>query len=454
MTGKNALIHIGGNKTGSTAIQEALATAAMRCGLDKVCYPELDSISKCQHFLDVFYGEESSAHPHLKYIADRFCFNIAALYQKYQAVLLGTDNVIISSEMLSGFNRDRVRLLKRDLDAAGYSNYQVVVYVREPISHYISFLQEILKQSRVCAQPSWHQYLGHMKQAILVFSEVFDCDICVREFDRKQLVGGDVVLDFSAIASAFFDTEITLQSVAVSESNVSLTAEAAFILHEYRSAPPYSVSDERIFFPEVESLYSQLSEHTGMGSKIVLRPEIAAYIAEQNVQDAEWFKLQYGVDFSARVTPAGAIRLNEPLRLEDIIVRPKASDIDELRKRVRIPLAVSTDRTPDNQSCLLAFIQDSKYRRKVFFGGGSVFHEAMEWLWLLQGDLKFDDITFVDRRPAIKRVRDWTFSFVHPDEVDWAIVEAAMICTPAYESEVRQYLFEKNSELHVSGMLM
>lgn len=451
MTTKKALIHIGGNKTGSTAIQSALFAGAARNTLGGAVYPELDPVSMCQHFLDVFYGDEKTTLPHLRTFAERYCIDTEALYRKYMAVIQSADNLILSSEILVEFSEDRVRRLKRDLDAAGYADYAIVVYVREPVSHYASFLQEILKQRRVCAQPSWHQYLGRMRQAIGVFAKVFGCEIHVKEFDRRTLAGGDVVLDFAGVATAFFCTEITL--VPVSE-NESLTAEAAFILHEYRRGPPYSDADERIVPAEVLVLVEQLQQlsvQKHAGTKIVLREEVVANIAAQNVNDAAWFRQRYGIDFSHPDVPA-AKRLDEPLRLEGIVVKPADGNIDSLRKLVHFPQATSISRGSDHESTLLDFVKSAQYCRKAIFGGGSVFHDLFLSLWLLHPTVKFDGLVFADRKPGPRRIRDWTFSFVHPDDVDWMVLDAVMICAPAFEDEICQYLLAKNPALHVHGM--
>ncbi|MDR1995092.1 hypothetical protein [Azonexus sp.] len=454
MMQKKALIHIGTRKTGSTSIQIALSNAAGRSALGNIAYPELDPIfDNCQHYLDLFYRDETDRLPHFTYLARKNGINVPDLYRDFQDILAASRNIILSTEGLPDFDRDSLLRLKNDLDTHGYTDTMVVLYVREPSAHYRSILQEVLKVSRYCYQPSWHNYLSYVRQAIHLFTEIFDGRLCVREFNRAKLAGHDIVTDFAEIASAFFNTSIVLDPVT---ENEALSAEAAFILHRYRNSSHFYNADEHILFPEIRSLIDQLLEPACGSTKLLLCQEVADFIANQNAVDALRFKEKYGVDFCRGDEIRGAPVLSEPLRLDEIIIKPNEASIERIESLIAWPSEDAPACAPsirqDEVTRLSHFMSNQRDMRKVIYGGGAFFLMALYKAWLDNLPPVSSNIRFVDGKPGVRRCRDREFNFVSPADLDWSTVDEVLICAPGYDAEIRTLLLERNKQLKISSI--
>lgn len=447
---KKALIHIGAPKTGSTTIQIALTVAGANARLGSVAYPDFtsDVFSNAHHYLSLFYQDEAAQFPHFRHQAKHGGYSIPEMYETFQNILASNEKVILSAESMMEFDRDSIRRLKQDLDRHGYTEYMIVLYVREPVAHYRSILQEFLKISRYCIQPYYYRGLVRMKNAAQAFADVFGDCMCVREFERDKLVGNDVVADFASVASRFFDEALTPEPIAVNES---LSAEAAFIMHRYRCRPEFSGADERIYTPEAIDLIAQLNATSRHGSKIALHPDVAAFISARNANAAAWFRDEYGIDFTS-VEAQTQTSLEPVLRLEEIIVKPDERSIANIRNMVNPPPPNPLPINDDEESRLRRFVADNRHRHKVLYGGGSGFFTLIAKIWQIGLELDYTGIRFVDGKPGERRIRDLVFEFESPEAIDWLAVDEVLICTPDYDTEIRQYLLGKNERLKLTSI--
>jgi hypothetical protein len=444
MPRKKALIHIGTGKTGTSSIQIGLANAVAKGKLGGIAYPDLDPHFQCgSHYLTLFYMEEHLQPPWLKFLVRKSVIDVPSLQNRFRKILSENDNVILSSEFLPLASRHAIQQLKEELDAAGFSDYSIVIYLREPVSCYISLLQQMIKHSLLIYQPAQYNYLAIARSAIENFSDIFECDICVREFDREKLTGGDVVTDFSKLSSGFFEKDIELDSIT---SNESLSAEGVFIFHEYWKNLPFPDKFDNTFPDAVPHLLSQLRQNS-QGTKISLRPNALNTIINQSSKDAEWFAHNHGIEFNTLSTQPrpNSVSDGRILSLEEIIVKPDDASIDAIKKRIAPPL-------PNFLMNMLRFLQSIRFNRKVLYGGGKAFLEVARDIWALDIPLHFDKIRLVDKNPGIRRCNEMTLSFGVPDDIDWNTVDAVLICTPAYDSEIREYLMNKNNKLAVYGL--
>lgn len=137
--------------------------------------------------------------------------------------LLG-ENLVISSEYLFSFSSEEIMMLKEYLLSKGYTDFLIVLYLREPESYYKSFIQQRVKWSNKVPTP--HAVFSDWIPSIESWSKAFS-NLSVKKFDRTHLVKGDVVADFQQEMSNFFQSSIDLEGKI---SNQSLCLEALFLL--------------------------------------------------------------------------------------------------------------------------------------------------------------------------------------------------------------------------------
>lgn len=114
------------------------------------------------------------------------------------------------------FVPEEARALADDLKAAGVTDVRVVVYVRDPTSYYLSYVQQELKASHRFTAPLDFEY--PFLRVITVWRDRYP-DLVVRAFDRDQMVAGNVVHDFLAAASTFFGSTISVADEDLVTSN-------------------------------------------------------------------------------------------------------------------------------------------------------------------------------------------------------------------------------------------
>lgn len=325
--GKKALIHIGTGKTGTTSIQDSLASQKRRMGL--VGYPNV--VGNAHHFLEVVYQEYSSlSRGHRNDYVDEAerQKDARTLRSKFLRRVRQNKNIIISSEFLSRFKKEQVLALKTDLDDRGYTDYRVICYVRDPVFYYRSLLQQKLKASHHPPNPREFKYT--FRDSIESHRQCYGDRVIVRAYDDGNQEW-DVVKDFLQIAEHFFNVDYS--RIKSKSTNRSLSAEAMFILHRYRELNEFE--KDNVFTPKSQLLLqypTQLPEYAT--TPIELNPGVDELIRKRFQGDLLWLKESCGVDFQREVVSAPS-RMNYKHRnmdlLENIIRKPADILIDQIK---------------------------------------------------------------------------------------------------------------------------
>jgi hypothetical protein len=325
--GKKALIHIGTGKTGTTSIQESLASQKKKLG--GIGYPNITG--NAHHFLEVVYQQYSHlSRGHRSEYADEAARlkHAKILHSKFLRRVRQNKNIIISSEFLGRFKKQQVLALKSDLDDNGYTDYRVVCYVRDPVSYYRSLLQQKLKASHHPPNPRNFKY--GFREAIENHRAYYGDKVIVRAYD-DALYQGDVVKDFLRLAEKFF--KVDYSRVKSISANRSLSAEAIFILHRYREL--YEFDKDNISTPKSSVLLQYLTQLPETEtSPIELHPVVEEVIRERVQDDLLWLKESCGVDFQRQpvaVLPARKNRVRNFDLLENIIRKPADASIDQIK---------------------------------------------------------------------------------------------------------------------------
>lgn len=239
---KHLYLHIGMWKTGTTSIQNTFFN--QRKLLHKFCvhYP---GISSNHSFLP------SSFHPSPEecFVAKIKRLKGKALASWHQRSLkdfekgLSSPNTVVSSEFLLGLNPKGIRKMEAYLSRL-FDEITIVVYVRHPLDHISSAINEQVKQGHYGIDEAYriHSKFSEIEK-IYNWDEVFgEKRMNVRAFDRSNFVNGDLIDDFLSII--FSSSDIPQLPRLDLEKNPSLSYAGVLIADKLSEFAPY-FSDKR-----------------------------------------------------------------------------------------------------------------------------------------------------------------------------------------------------------------
>ncbi len=239
------ILHVGGNKTGTTALQSAFSLHREKLLEFGVLYPDLKVIDEAtrshwplasammnnpqEYYLlkDRGYKDEE---------ARQFALNVLARLES-QIISADCEVVVLSSEALSMLNVDELEKL-RDYFSNRFKKITVVYFGREPVGGAISFYQQALVGGvnilfKHLANSTNFQF-GAIAQKLL---HVFGERLQLRVFDKALLLDGDIIIDFliKYLRIEHGDAKLIQQS---SDVNVSLSAPSAALLYYLNKVMP------------------------------------------------------------------------------------------------------------------------------------------------------------------------------------------------------------------------
>ncbi|QDL90980.1 hypothetical protein FDP22_03745 [Paroceanicella profunda] len=212
------ILHIGPHKTGSSSIQACL-TAARETLLDQgalyFAAPPLPALSLSTYYADAQLRDMPGDRRHFRTHAEVMKWTTDAWADLETSVASSPARVcILSSEQFASLPGERVAEMIGRLRGM-FSDIKVVAYARDPVSLYLSGLQQNIQggwRLKAIRTPRTFTYLlprQVMKYGACVGTEA----LVVRNFTRSHLVGGDVVTDFLNVVSGFgHDLTVPLRS--------------------------------------------------------------------------------------------------------------------------------------------------------------------------------------------------------------------------------------------------
>lgn len=187
---KRLIVHIGGNKTGSSAIQRFLAANCLALREAGIVVPDsrLEANDRIDGF-HVFCLENLIKQPDGQLRFRAAIDELAASIPETSTILLSAENLAANSKAPALFEglADRFEL-------------RIILYIRRQDEYLLSSWQQWNSKiasdfwawatAAVGSLGNWRHYLEHW-EAIVPREQ-----ICVRVFERRKLDGGDVVTDF------------------------------------------------------------------------------------------------------------------------------------------------------------------------------------------------------------------------------------------------------------------
>jgi hypothetical protein len=326
------VLHIGTRKTGTSSIQEALAQA-QECGrLGQAHYPMPDGDRDHVRLTNVYLPHtripraDRAAHPHDD---ERF----AAAQRSYRESFFGNlgpaKSVIVSSETLATLSTEEAARLRADFRTAGFSDFHIVLYVRDPADYYLSHVQQVLKASSVVADPNTFRY--EFRQIAMTWERVFPGQLTVRR--HRSDTEYDVVQDFSDVLQGSLG--VSLPPIT-SRLNTTISAEGMDVLQLYRSQ--FWSGQDDTFTPDtkrlVKFLHRSLSELPQTAPS--LKPWIAQTVRFNHRDDTDFLATHYGVDLHLHdIAPAPQWTSHHAkLRVADVLQQIDPQVRNDLLRRI------------------------------------------------------------------------------------------------------------------------
>jgi len=206
---------------------------------------------------------------------------------------------------------------------AGFDDFRIVLYVRDPADHYLSTIGQRLLGAAEILNPI--AYRCPFRRAAEVWEEVFPGCLIIRLFTTDPEF--DVVQDFSAITGEYLG--VTLPPTRT-RANTSLSAEGLEILQRYRSLLP--AESTGILTPDVTRLVEFLRHSDIPQTKPRLRPEISAWIRANHRDDITFIADHYGLDMHVEcpnANPPPDLNRND-LKATDILQNLNPETVTEL----------------------------------------------------------------------------------------------------------------------------
>lgn len=335
-------------KTGSTAIQEALAANREKLVSAGVLYPKNPEpfSGQVKHLLYVSLLRRGDPgqwrrFPTAEAKIKKLYGNNFDYYRvwmddlKKQIVATKPHTLLLSEECFFGaFSKKRSKIHENtrafisELNVR-FEDFELIGYLRSPPDYYLSSCQQKLKSQSSIKEISTANYFSTLKQ----IRELYLSQHTVFPFDRKIFPQGDVVRHFTKYA-----TGMELESLGA--PNETISGPAMCILQEYRQLF-FTDSDEKSSPRQVIALVNALRD---AGNKIglsrpVLREDVKNFIWHSLTADLAWLRKEYGFDFDP---PRFKIPTESGFSIRDDWAPDKVSNIIDVNDADRNRLMLET----------------------------------------------------------------------------------------------------------------
>ncbi|MBT9292143.1 hypothetical protein [Prosthecodimorpha staleyi] len=299
-------LHIGMPKTGSTSIQESFDAHRAELLAAGINYLDFGP-SHSKVFLALFSPKKMKLRTrvtkHLGADTAMTDYSLDDLEQAFttQLTLPGAGITIASGEMLFRFSKAQCRDLHRFL-APHFDTIRVVAYLREPLSLANSRAQQNVKGARgtlaemadpAAIRTGRSPLVPHYREHLETWASVFGRDAMIlREFNRAQFVGGDLLVDFCHVVGV---PDAMHQALAGIWTKTARNAESILILDSYLRR---SREGRR---PAFAPLRDRLEDVPG--SHFSLPEPVLRAVMQAVEEDVAWLRKETGQPFFSDTDP-------------------------------------------------------------------------------------------------------------------------------------------------------
>ena len=279
MPNKKILLHIGRHKTGTSTLQRFFVR-------NKYIFKSLGFLypGAC---LEKGYGHHSLAN-YLNDPVANISFQLAAEAIKEEINSAVESIVIISSEAFQNVDPQKVKDFFYGYDVS------IIVYLREQCGYLASaYAQRIQASNEAISLERYNRQffskLADYRHFVEKWEESFPGKLRVSVFDREQMVGGDITLDFCE-KHLGINNDVLVEKFSLEEDdfNPTVSEKALLLKRRLNNFLPLD-------FPEKEDVYNYLSDlemHNSL-DKFSLSEECVSELVEKYSESNDWLVERY-----------------------------------------------------------------------------------------------------------------------------------------------------------------
>lgn len=169
----------------------------------------------------------------------------------------------------------------------------VVAYLRDPASLYLSSRQQSAKNSARYNPPA----AGWFRTALEPYLTHPDIELKVHKFDRKELIGEDIISDFSSRYMPSGVNDLLIRPAEDSNTSISAEAMALLELVRFQNMPLSSVGADHMKIKDFVKLVRRIDDALPGKTRMRFKSGCAAAIYDFRT-DLEWVEQIFGIHFT------------------------------------------------------------------------------------------------------------------------------------------------------------
>jgi hypothetical protein len=326
------VIHIGPMKTGTTALQESLAAHRRELLAQGVLYPRgHDPANRTNHhrlamavldedqWRDRLWSGHRQNPKTVRHRAQEYWTSIKGEISRHRP-----DTLVLSTELLSWARTAREFERLHRLVSEVSDDVVPCLYIRDPADRWLSHFQQSARHSTAPRPLNAARFRPQLE----LIEATFGRRPMVRAYDRRQLIDGDIVRDFT---TAVLGASEWLRPIASRSSNEALSPEVLAVVFDFRHVNyagrrGQGGNSTGRLITDLQGIEARMPS----GLRLALHPEVRAELTRAAV-DLPWLRDEYGISFPGIDYDQGfdAAALDErPIdRVEDVVA------VDQDRKR-------------------------------------------------------------------------------------------------------------------------
>lgn len=307
---KRCWLHIGMHKTGSTTLQNSLASVAHPAGWKYLTVGSSSNMGGAMYAMFATNPHESFWLMKRGFTAEEVAAKGIKMRSKLEKLIKESSEeiLIISGEALCAIDKNGISAINDFLKPL-CDEIRIIGYVRDPIEFKVSFFQQRLKLRRVKFQLK--DFRSKYRDRFKKFDEVFGREnVLLRKFDPASFTNNCIVSDFCE--------QIGIQAPdrdSVVRMNESLCREACGLLYAYRKFGPAMETGSDVIKINKQMLAPLLAMR---GTKFNVSRTLLISSLAKETKDLKWMETRLGSplmtdDADSGVEVAGEVGSEEDL---------------------------------------------------------------------------------------------------------------------------------------------
>lgn len=276
------ILHIGANKTGTSAIQGFLSRNTEYLKKQGILYPVSGRHS--------IYGEVAPSHYPLAKIVERLeVENVRAIIDDIEKEADGYDTVVISSELFHAVSHSAIS------DALRGHSVTVVAFIRDYVDYLSSWYRQAVKAGTMSCNFEFFAYTANCAYSpwLQRWEEAFGREnLKVFLYDRSAMKNGSAIDHFAFHCLGIADLP---KSLEISEENPSISGNLLFLKRVINSF----ISVEEAYSLNSEMLELALLDESYRG-KMSVDDRSLSIIKMRLSEDIKNTRKRYGIDLSMK----------------------------------------------------------------------------------------------------------------------------------------------------------